>query len=221
MIKATMIGLDAVKRHFDRVAKQTRYATAVALTRTAQTIVRLEEREVAETFDNPTPFTRRAFGYKRATASNLQAVVFIKDKQENYLLPHIRGGKRNAKRSELQFSVDTNAPGVYWVPGPGVKLNAAGNISKAEVIKIARALKQSGKHGKVFSGVPRPGMPFGIYGKQFKNGRSTIVPLLIQVRQSPRYQKIFDFFGVAREAAGPEFEKQFAAAFAEAMRTAR
>lgn len=218
---ATITGLDAFKKTLAKVQKQTRFATAVALTRTAQAIVKLEEREVAKTFDNPVPFTRKAFGYKRATPANLTATVFIKDKQAQYLLPSIHGGRRNAKKFELAFTADTNAPDVYWVPGPGIRLNASGNITKQQVLKLAVALKRSSKHGEVFAGIPRPGMPYGIYSRG-KNGQGrSIVPLLIQVQRKPQYRKLFDFFGVGYKAVDREFQKHFKTAFDQAMRSAR
>lgn len=222
MMKIAMLGLDQAIKAIKNLEKQTKYATAVALSRTAQAIAKEEAREVWEnTFDNPVPFTRKAFGVKRATPSNLTAEVYIRPAQEKYLSPHIRGGQRHAKQSELHFTADTNAPGVFWVPGPGIKLNTAGNISKSDVRKIAAALRKSGKHGEVFAGIPRSGMPFGIYGRKFEAGRQKLVPLLIQVSKKPQYRKIFDFFGVAQRMVRTEFDKQFAKAFAEAMRTAR
>jgi hypothetical protein len=223
MITIKIEGLDKIRRQLDEAQRQARYAAAVALTRTAAAIAKAEEQEVSKVFDSPTTFTKRAFGIKPATKANLRAEVFIKDAQARYLRPAIYGGHRNQKSFEKKFAQQTGGS-TWWVPGPGVKLNAAGNLTIAQVKALAANLGTTGKYGRVFFGQPHPGMAVGIYGTKRGRGRSAagaLVPLLLQASRAPTYRKRFDFFGVAQRMAGAEFQRQFDIAFAHAMRTAR
>lgn len=216
-------GVDALKRAVANLEKQTRFAASVALNRTAQSIARAEERETLSAFDKPTRFTQRAFGVTRATPAKLTATVFIRPKQAEYLAPQITGGGRPIKRMEAAFSSDTHAPGSYWVPGPGIKLNASGNMTLAQVRALAQGIKRSGRYGEVVVGVPHPGMAFGLYARKRgagKRGKVGLVPLLLQAR-APRYQKRFDFFGVASKVFDAEYARQFSEALDKALRTAR
>lgn len=223
MLKIEMKGLDALKRSIANLEKQTRYAASVALTRTAQSVAKAEEREVVGVFDRPTTFTRRAFGVTRATPAKLTATIFIRPIQAGYLAPQIAGGARNQKKMEAAFSSQTGAPGGYWVPGPGIKLNASGNMTIAQIKEIAKSVKASGRYGEVFVGVPHPGMTFGLYARKRGAGKRSkvgIVPLLLQAK-APRYQNRFDFFGVANKVVDAEFARQFSEALDKALRTAR
>lgn len=208
-------------KFLQKLEKQTRFATAVALTRTAQAVAKREAEEVAKVFDKPTNFTRKAFVVKRATPANLQAKVTIRERQADYLNPHIEGGGRWPKRMEMMFAADARAPGNYWMPGKGIALNAHGNISKSQIVKLAAQLRKSGKHGEVFAGVPRPGLPFGIYGRKMQGGRQALTPLLVLVKRAPRYKKIFRFYEIGYGLVGKEFPVQFRKALSEAMRSAR
>jgi hypothetical protein len=222
MLKISIEGLDATRSYLANVEKQMRYAAAVALTRTAHEIRKASEKEVGKVFDQPTTFTRRAFGVKSANKQDLTAVVFIKDRQAEYLLPQIVGGSRKPTRKETRFTSQTRASGEFWVPGPGIKLNASGNIPLATVKSLAANLNKSGKFGRVFFGQPRPGAAFGIYatGKPGKKQRGALIPLLLQAA-APRYRARFDFQGLGERVASSEFNHQFARAFDQAMASAR
>ena len=76
------------------VSDQVPYATAVALTKTAQDAARELNAELPRYLDNPTPFTRNAFTLKRATKRDLNAIVFAKDVQAKYLRYQVFGGAR-------------------------------------------------------------------------------------------------------------------------------
>ncbi len=62
---------------------QVPYATAVALTRTAQDAAKELNAELPKHLDNPTPFTRQAFTILRATKRDLRAVVLAKPAQRS------------------------------------------------------------------------------------------------------------------------------------------
>lgn len=211
-------------RWVDDRGKQVRYAAAVALTRTAKRLTTLMEDEVRAAFDKPTNFTIRAFGYKPANKVNLASVLFIKDRQGEYLRPNIVGGGRQRKRFEQRLADDTGAGG-YWVPGTGVRLTAAGNLTLSQIKDIAGSLRKSGRYGEVFVGVPRghSGAPFGIWARPKTTGRrvrGAIKPLLVKIA-APSYAPRFDFYGIAAKHAQRIFPEEFERAYAEALRTVR
>lgn len=200
-IPQTMAWLSDIQRH------KIPHVTAIALTRTAKELQHILEREVDRVFDKPVAFTRRAFAIKPATYANQTAEIFIKTAQVRYLAPQVAGGRRLPKRSEERFARDTSAPGMYWIPGEGVRLNTHGNLSLAQVKKIAAGL-QKGRSG-VFFGKPRPDMPFGIWARAKPAG---LRPLLIQVAV-PMYQKRLDMQGIAARHAQAIFNREFARAW--------
>lgn len=204
--------------------KQVRYATAVALTRTARRLSEMYVAEVGRVFDKPVAFTRRSFGFSSANKATLTAKVFIKDRQARYLLPNIVGGRRGLKAFEKRLGGETGVSD-YWAPGRGVRLTAAGNLSLSEIRSIAASLRKSGKYGEVFVGVPRghAGDPFGIWARPKTTGRwvrGAITPLLIRVA-APNYKQRFDFFGFAEKHVHHIFNEEFQRAYAEALRTVR
>lgn len=225
MIKATVDTANAL-RMLQTSAKQARYASAVALTRTAKRVQKLEEAEVGKVFDRPTRFVQQGFFTKPAKPADLEAIVGIKDRQAKVLRPHIVGGGRDRKPFEQKLVSDSNKAAGYWVPGAGIKLNASGNMTKGQIMQIAAGLKRTGKYAEVFVGVPlgHPGAPYGIWGRKLK-GRgkkalSGIIPLLIRI-SAPNYRKTFDFFGLAEKQVPGIFREEFDRAFRQAMASAR
>ena len=184
--------------------------TAIALTKTAKALQGMLEKEVERVFDRPVTFTKRAFAIKPATVGNLQAEVFIKTKQAAYLSPQIVGGRRQPKRFEQRFAADASAPGQYWMPGEGVKLNVHGNLSLAQVRKIAAQLQKSRR--TVFVGKPNPTLPFGIWERLPRRKGGTIKPLLVLVKQ-PQYRKRLDIHALADKHAQRIFNAEFSKAW--------
>ncbi|GMU48658.1 MAG: hypothetical protein AMXMBFR31_08840 [Candidatus Desulfobacillus denitrificans] len=203
--------------------KQVNYATAVALTRTAKRLTKMMEDEVRRVFDHPTNFTIRAFGSTPANKVTLTSTVFIKNKQADYLHPNIVGGRRGKKRFEKRLDDDTGVD-AYWVPGQGVRLTAAGNLSMSQIRGIAAGLRKTGKYSEVFVGVPRghANLPFGIWarGKGKTRRASGITPLLVKISDA-RYKPRFDYFGIAEKHAGRIFNEEFSRAYADALRSVR
>ena len=220
------VNIAPAMRLLDRTGKQVRYASAVALTRTAKRLEKLAEEEVGRVFHKPTRFVQRGFYTRPANVSNLEAVIGIKDRQAKVLLPHIIGGGRDRKPFEEKLASDSSKAAGYWVPGEGIRLNASGNMTKGQIVQIAAGLKRTGKYADVFVGVPlgHPGAPYGIWGRKTK-GRgkkavSGIVPLLIRI-SAPTYRKRFDFEGIAKKNAPRIFKEEFDRAFRQAMAGAR
>lgn len=213
------------RRYVGDIGKQVRYASAVALTRTTRRLVPIMEGEVRRSFDRPTPFTVRAFGTTPATKANLTSTLFIRDRQAQYLLPNIKGGRRRQKAFESKLAGEAGVD-AYWAPGAGVRLTAAGNMTVRQVQDIANKLRHSGRYSEVFVGVPRghPGAPFGIWARAMrgrgKNRMEGLKPLLVKIA-APHYKPRFNFYAVANRHAQRIFSEEFDRAFEQAMRTVK
>lgn len=222
LVRSIRVKVDdrAVRRSLDAIqSRKIPLVTAMALTWTAKDLQRVVEKEIDRAFDRPTAFTKRAIAIRPATVASQASAVFIKDRQAEYLLPQIHGGRRKPKRFEERFAADTRSPGRYWVAGAGTRLNSAGNISLAQVTKIAARLRKSGRD--VFFGRPRnhPSLPFGIWERtQSKRGRAAagIKPILVQV-SAPHYHERLDFYGIAKREAQGLFKQNFGKAWRQVI----
>jgi hypothetical protein len=215
------------------------FATALALTRTAQEVRKAEVEEMKRVFDRPTPFTLNSLYLKAATKADLTAKIWLKDisgRAEHYLIPEIFGGARRLKGFErLLMRKGLLPPGWMAVPGAAAKLDAYGNISGGQMIQILSALKalgeqgyaanrtkasakrRRGKQAELFVGRPGGGrLPNGVWQRfRFAHG-SAIKPILIFIR-GPRYQQRFDFFGVGKRVTAVIFPGIFDQALREAL----
>lgn len=133
-----------VKRLLDEQQRQMPFAVALALTRTAQDVKKAEQAEMRSAFDRPTPFTLNSLFVKPATKQSLEARVWVKDTERptHYLLPQIAGGDRSLKRFEqLLVQRGVMRPEERAVPGGAAKLDAYGNISRGQIVKILSQLQ--------------------------------------------------------------------------------
>ena len=131
--------LDRVRKHLDRVQKDVQKATVRALNNSAFRISREVGDEVAGKIDSPSAFTRKSMVVARkANDGDLSAEVRMKDIQARYLAPLMRGGARVLKPVEQKFM------GRPFVPGPGLQLNASGNVPKATLLALLRAVASGG-----------------------------------------------------------------------------
>ncbi len=134
--------------------RQMPFATALALTRTAQAVKRAEIAEMDRVFDSPTPYTRNALYLKSATKANLSAHVWLKDDTskgtpaEKYLGPQIEGGGRRLKRFERALRAKGFLPdGMVAVPTSAVEIDAYGNMKRSQIVQILSALRAFGEQG--------------------------------------------------------------------------
>jgi hypothetical protein len=171
------------------------FATAKALSDTAIDVSKAETKAIEDVFDRPTPFTKRAIGYKRATKATLSARVFVKDVQAEYLGIEITGGTARPKKRALV------------IPARGLRLNQYGNIPRN---KIRTLLARS----DTFSGEVR-GVP-GIWQRTRKG-----MKLLILYEPKAKYKKRFPFYDIAKRTVKARIGPNFSAAFALALRTAK
>ena len=121
---------------------------ATALTRTAKAVKEDWGGRLGREVDRPTPLTMNAVRMKGATASDLQVEIMLKDKglqrglaPSQYLQPQVYGGGRLLKRFEDALVKSGAMPqGYVTVPGKHATLDGYGNISRAQLIAVIRAL---------------------------------------------------------------------------------
>lgn len=230
--------------------KQVDFATAVAMTRTGQRVKVAEEREIADVFDRPTPFTMSALFVRPATVSNLSAEVKLKDfagkgtPAATYLAAQLRGGSRRLKRFERALqSVGAMPAGYRAVPGAAAKLDSYGNLDRGQIVQMLsffRAFPEAGYKANMtdkkraalargsktrqgfayFAGRPGDRLPDGIWQRVRFAQGTAIKPVLIFVRWAD-YQAVFDFDYVAERTIQSDFDAQFVVAMREALGSAR
>ena len=91
MIKAS-INVSGALRVAKTATKQIRYAAAQALTEAAKDYQQVATVLMRQTLDRPIPFTQRGLRHTRATASKLQASVFMLPRQAAYMVYQVEGG---------------------------------------------------------------------------------------------------------------------------------
>lgn len=206
--------------------KQVAFATARALTRTAVQLRKELNEETGKVFDRPTAFTKRAFLFKAATRDNLVAVVYAQDRQARYLAPQIEGGSRKQKAFEKRLGPDLKGrrvvtPGEALKSGTiaGVRLNASGNISQAQLLRVVKDLNSAGTARRLFAGIPkgRTG-PAGVWARVDNNKR--LVPVLVFSNEA-RYEKRFKLSAIGRKVVSERFERELFNSLQQALRTAR
>lgn len=233
MLKVTQTGakLSEVAGFVSGIGKQTRFATAVALTRTGQHVKKGLRREMERVFDRPTPYTLNSLFLKPATKRRLEAIVWLKDEAfkatpaAKYLLPQIEGGGRQLKRSEklLADYADLHGRVGYWVPGEGARLNQYGNMTRGQIVKILSNLRAhfdsrqnttDKRRVEYFIGQPA-GAPLGVW----RRDKGGIAPVMIFI-PPPSYRRRFDFYGVGDRIVKEKYPKEFDRAYSEALKTA-
>ena len=113
--------------------KQLPYATARALTDTAQAARLQIGGDMGKIFESPVPFTVNALGYKPASKSDLCALVFVKDIQAKYLLHEEEGGERTPAEN-------TRKPSAALIVPSKIKLNQYGNIPSGAIARLFKAI---------------------------------------------------------------------------------
>lgn len=244
-ITVDVTGVDRVIANLKDMEKQVRFATAVALTRTAVDVANEAEGVMPRDFDRPKPYTVKGSYIVKATKTSLEAKVGIKDRIAGYLAPNIgKNGRRprTYKNSERMLRAAGILPsGRYTVPGKEARLDEYGNMSRGQIVQILSYFRTFGltglntgrknatdksrarlaKKNADYFVVPVANRKLGLYpGIWQRNGRSDLVPVLMFVSQ-PQYRAIYDFYGNAARKADRVFYAEFKTALADALRTAR
>lgn len=143
-----------ISRLTDLQTKHVPFATARALTWTAQDVKDAERKEIERVFDRPTPWTLNSLFIKPATARQLSALVWLKDEASKgtpaatYLHPEVFGGARVQKRFERALQYAGVLPkGMFAVPGSAAKVDAYGNMSSGQIVQILSQLRAQATAG--------------------------------------------------------------------------
>lgn len=214
----------AVISGVDRLNSQMPFAVASALTAQVKSIQATMPSALEQDLDRPTDFTKRSVYIVPARKDKLEASVGIKDKQAEYLLFQVRGGERFPRRRALKLPSEALVDGASGAP---IKLDAHGNIRRADLRRMVNAAKQANptqrkgkaKPGSVFYGVPknRPGASAGLFQRTDKG----LLPLVLFPQRSAKYSPRFRFYERAREITNQQFEQLLAKSWARALATAR
>lgn len=226
--------------------RQWAFATALALTRTAQAVKAEEVQTMPLVFDRPTPFTLRSLFMARATRQQLEARVWFKDPPRltqltHYLLPEVQGGTRPEKRLEAHLRRSGFlSGGRALVPTSAATLDAYGNVSRGLYARILADLGASPVGANRSTRKKKGGTRFfyargtgqgnvlkrGIWQRQGSGGvlggrlRGGVAPIFLETKM-PTYRPRFEFFAIAERVAAQRLGPEFDRAAAETLRTAR
>lgn len=193
-------------------------------------------KELKDSFPTATPYILNSRKVEKSTPEKLTGRVYIDDERTRgkgrapspaeVLMPHIVGGARERKASELgRFG--------WFVPGPGMPVDDRGNVRAADMVKVLSAAgmaeKRSGasmnqtarsrkKKGRMRGVYVIPGV--GIFQHTEKSGDSLRsnnrwatahggqgIPLIFFVN-APHYQSDrFDFVWVVKDYTKKHFQK--------------
>jgi hypothetical protein len=218
-VKVDLSGLERMLQRLEK--KQVPYATALALTRTAQDAATALNAELPQYISKPTSFTQKAFTQRKAEKHDLRAVVFAKGVQAKYLRYQVLGGDRAPNKKAQRLPSNIN-------------LNAFGNIPRGEITRLIALAKAGGRLTKykgkklgisskldLFYGDPGHGKPPGIYKRVVQGGQHILVPLIVFTQQSVHYKPRFPMRAIVQRVVNQRFRAHFAIAMREAKATAR
>lgn len=238
MLTIKVEGLDGLKRTLDDIgSKQVPFAAAKAITKTAKLVENKLQSSMSGAFKSASPYVKRSTFSTSATKSNLSATVGLKDQKPSggtapsvLLKEHFTGGLRGNKPFEKAIATLGGMPSGYRaIPGSGMTLDGYGNPNRKDIGEMLGSLRTrmqvaKGRGKKValvgYFIVPvgaQSHLPAGIYRRP---ARGVLQTMFVFVRQAS-YRKVIDFNRTAQDVVAREFQPQFDAAFAEAMRTAR
>lgn len=226
----------------DLEKRQLPFATALAMTRTAQFSQAGIQKAMPALFDRPTAFTVNSVRIITAKKGDTppRALVYIQDEAPKgtapvrYMFSEVEGGERNETRFERALRFAGKLPsGMSVVPAQGAPRDAHGNIRNgfhSSVLSMLQAStdpfqnqtehsakrKDAAYRAKLFIGRPGGGrLPLGIYQ------RLGTRPLWIFVPRRPVYRKRLPFHELVQGIFNAKFPEFFKAAMDEALRTAK
>lgn len=230
-------GMEALKAHVSGMGKQVTFAAVKALTKTAKSVEKRFQSDMVGAFKSASPYVKRSTFSTSATKANLTAMVGLKDRKPSggtapavLLKEHFTGGLRGNKPFEKAIaSLGAMPSGYRAVPGNGMKLDAYGNPSRKDIGEMLGSLrikmqvfKGRGKRAMLvgYFIVPvgaRSHLSPGIYNRM----ANSAIKVMFLFVQRAAYRKVMDIERIAQEVVAREFQPNFDAAFAEAIRTAK
>lgn len=222
--------------------EQIPFATALALTKTAQKVKAGEISVMKRNLDRPTQFTLNSLFVKPATKATQQARVWFKDfapkgtPAADYLQPQVQGGQRKLKRHEKALIARGLMKSTqYAVPAAGAKLDQYGNMKRTQYVQLLSQLKAFGEQGYTANATGskrstrkrRNGAYFvatidgeqGVWQQVSSAFGDGVKPVLLFVDRDPSYRVRFPFFKVAENMVKANYEREFKAALDQAIKT--
>lgn len=244
MIRIAAEGIKAAQAEIAKLDKQVTFATAVALTRTAQLVKQGQLDVMRARLDRPTPTTMNSLFVKPATKQKLEARVWFKDAwssgvpADTYMQAAVYGGTRRHKRFEKALIARAiMKPGQYAIPAKEF-LNQYGNITGGLAKKVLSGLgaaetipgyqanatnsRRSRKKGNaerffVLDGLDRSR---GIWERKGTAWGDAIRPVFLFV-DAQRYKIRVPFQKIAENIVKAHLDRQFEIALGQALRSAR
>ena len=225
------------------VSKQIPFAKSLAINRTAQRVKAGEIDIMQARFDRPTPFTINSLMLRPGNKAKPEARVWFRDyaakgtPAQKYLGPQAFGGARSQKRMEralIRFGY--MGADEYALPGDGAELDAYGNVSRGQVVRVLSALRAFGEQGYMANrtGSKRSqaksaknnffvGEVDGTRGVWQRKGTAWGVgvrPVFVFAK-APQYRVRIPFQKIAENIIRARYEGEFMSAMQEAIKTAR
>ncbi len=215
-IKVDIKGMDDLRAFIGGYRKQLPFTMSQALNKTAFDVRQAEQSEIDRAFDSPVSFVKRSPKVEKSTKRKMQSSVYIDPRVQRSLIAQVEGGPRLPRDiTRKMYGMGTLRPGDYTTYNPAYT-NRSGNLTYARWKRIVAALRQN--RGQYF--VATIGGLKAIWIRKGRGGKQ-IAPVVFITRNRPKYQPRFDFYGVAIRKYDVVFGKNFDAALAKAMRTAR
>lgn len=193
--------------------------------------------------DRPTPTTLNSLFVKMATKARA-AEVYFKDSwasgipADTYLQQAVGGGLRPHKRFEKSLIArGIMRSGQFAVPTTAF-MNQYGNVSRGTMLKILSGLgaaestrgyqanasgsarsRRKGNAHRFFSGEVDGTQ--GVWERKSMGMGDAVRPVFIFSDSAPRYRTIFPFFKIGQNIVNANYQADAAAAWAEAMASAR
>lgn len=244
MITVTTKGLESALTSIKGIERQIPFATALALTKTAQLVKKGILEVMEKRLDNPTKTTMNSLFVSRATPKKLEAKVWFKDDfhsgipADKYLQTVVYGGERQHKRFEMALLArGLMSPSQYAIPQRPF-LDQHGNIKGQLAIRILSGLgaaetrsgysanatnsKRSRKKGntdRYFVG--DVGGSRGVWERKRIGSSTGARPVFLFSDSAPKYRVIVPFFKIADNIIKAHYSKEFSKALAQAAATAR
>lgn len=146
-INIQVTGVKELQRDLkDFSERRVKSVVSTALTRTAVQVRKDWQDKINTVVQGPTPLTGKAVVSLGAKADKLEATVSLSKRggsgnPSEYLRPQELGGGRNVKKFERALiSAGAMPSGYITVPGSAAKLDGYGNVSRAQLVDVIRAL---------------------------------------------------------------------------------
>ena len=215
-----LLDTSAVDRFADRLddagRRQMPFALAVALTSTMRDEAKpAAEARVQQVFDRPTPFTQRAFAVRPATKRSLEAHLFARPSQAEYLALQETGGTRRPPEGGKALPVPVQQRvNVYGnLPRRAIqRLLARPNVFSA---RIEFKTSRGGAVGGIWRRPRRGRRRDGTYGDLER------LKLLISWQSLTKYRPRLEFDSTVEAAISGRLERHLMAALDRALATAR